>query len=417
LDQKVPYTAFTGANIASVIGTNPVQRAISDGNGNNIPNTYVAKSSLGASDGVATLDSNKKLSFSQIPDSLLGQLMYGGTINGAGVCSLSDNFKEKYGITSLTITENAPNSYSSVYFVATAQGAIAATEGGVYPAIEYMTGDWIVSAGSSGYNKVDNTDAVQGVKGDADTEYKVGYVNLTPADIGSLSTQESYNNLGKLIQLDFTGTLSGNAITFTLSNPADEVALIDNNTYEIDLHFPAAGTILGSNTIVIHYGAANTEIKLYNVLNKSGTMTVADMKQIETYSSDTGWRWIFNAIYNNTSGALSLTIPATVVRSGILAMSDEDLLTHIGDADLEDGQLVFISSVGAGNGYYLGHTYRVSLDRASNTESVSDVTMTYNDFTAGLKVEGKSVSNIDEHIQNMLHLGAYYDTYTKDVFR
>ena len=381
----------TAASIVATLGDTPVNRASADANGLNISSGYVKVSTKGVANGVATLDANAKIPLTQIPDSVLGQLLYAGTIASAGVCSLSSAFQSKYGISTLTISSNSANQYEGAYWIASASGSISA---GTFAKIDYEVGDWIVSNGSNGYTKVDNTDLVMGVKGNAEADYRTGYVNITPANVGAIATADldstwantnsdakvpseklAYStfvdHIGKLNQLDFTGTLSGDTITFVLTNSSDEITLIENNFVECDLHLAAAGTLSNATKMVIHYGAGASVINITNILNNTGTMLVGDMKQLEKYSSDTGFRWIFNCVYNTVSGNHFFGIPATVVREDILAMTDEELATHITNADLKRDQLVYIYSVGTGNGFYLGHTYKI------NDAVSTDTTATY----------------------------------------
>jgi hypothetical protein len=200
---------------------------------------------------------------------------------------------------------------------------------------------------------------------------KAAYYSKAEADTKFETVTDHNNDRGHLYQLDFTGTLSGDTLTFVLTNSADEINLIENITYELDMHFAAVGTLSNTTKMVIHYGTAPLIINLSNILNNTGTMLVGDMKQLEKYSNDTGFRWIFNAVYNSVNGLHFFGIPATVVREDILAMTDDELATHIADTDLEKGQLVFIYSVGTGNGFYLGHTYKV------NGATITDVTAVY----------------------------------------
>ena len=296
LDLKMDQSYFTQEHIINTIGTAPVQRATGDENGARFTTTYVKAEQKGVADGVATLDSNAKVPLSQIPDSVLGQMLYAGTIDNIGSCALSDSFKAKYNLSSLSITQNIANDYSGSYWIATAAGTLTSSGSG-FPAIDYNIGDWIVSNGAAGYVKVDNTDAVQGVKGNAESSYRTGYVNLTPANIGAATPADVTASIGKNIQLDFTGTLSGTAITFNLTNSADYIAPVENSTYEIDLHFPVSGAILDSYTMAIVYGGVT--INISNIVHNTGTMTVGSMKQLQKYSNTTGYRWIFNAVYNS----------------------------------------------------------------------------------------------------------------------
>lgn len=122
--------------------------------------------------GYATLDANSKIYTDQLPDWMLGQVLYGGTINASGVVSPSDAFAQKFGASAtLTITANGSNQYNGFFFIANgvvegSESTISAgTDSSSYPEIKYTNGDWIISNGSKGYAKIDNSDAVQTVFG------------------------------------------------------------------------------------------------------------------------------------------------------------------------------------------------------------------------------------------------------------
>ena len=101
----------------------------------------------------ADLDEHGKILADQLPDYILGQVLFGGTIDGSGKVTASNNFKAKYGDT--TVVPTAAQ-VEGAYFVATGNGT---TNG-----VAYNTGDWVISTGES-WVKVDNTDAVSSVAG------------------------------------------------------------------------------------------------------------------------------------------------------------------------------------------------------------------------------------------------------------
>lgn len=103
--------------------------------------------------------SGGKILTTLLPDYILGQVLYGGTVSGTGECTLSNNFKSKYGITSLTLTSANASLYEGVYFIASADGT-----SGVPSTLGVLVGDWIISTGSA-WKKIDNTDAVTSVAG------------------------------------------------------------------------------------------------------------------------------------------------------------------------------------------------------------------------------------------------------------
>lgn len=106
--------------------------------------------------GKANLDESGKILASELPDYILGQVMFGGTIDSNGYITFSESFISKYG-------EDIPNDiielqigYEGVYFIVT--GKISSGDG------DYEIGDWMISTGRK-WVKVDNTDAVASVAG------------------------------------------------------------------------------------------------------------------------------------------------------------------------------------------------------------------------------------------------------------
>lgn len=141
----------------------------------------------GKASGVASLDANSKIITSQLPDYLLGQVMYGGNASEVAtttVVSPSASLKTKKNITTASIsienseTSTKNNTYGykdmeGVYFICQASGTFAGNS--------FETGDWIISTGAK-WEKIDNTDAVTSVNGE------MGAVVLSAADVGALPT-------------------------------------------------------------------------------------------------------------------------------------------------------------------------------------------------------------------------------------
>ena len=156
----------------------------------------------GKTSGVASLDANGKVIASQLPDYLLGQVMYGGnasTVATTTTVSPSDSLKAKKNITATSIsivnsaTSAAANTYGwqdleGVYFICQANGTFAE--------ISFETGDWIISTGSK-WEKIDNTDAVKSVNG------QTGNVNITR--VNEAGTADKVANTLK-VRYDTTGT-------------------------------------------------------------------------------------------------------------------------------------------------------------------------------------------------------------------
>ena len=68
--------------------------------------------------------------------------------------------------------------------------------------IDFNIGDWLISNGRA-WTKVDNTDAVSGVKGQAETKYRTGPVNITQRNLGFYRYEDTWVTFSKdATQLD-----------------------------------------------------------------------------------------------------------------------------------------------------------------------------------------------------------------------
>jgi predicted nucleic acid-binding Zn-ribbon protein len=159
--------------------TNPV----TSGGVYNGLNSKIDKSVIGQPLGVASLDNNAKLLITEFPDVIVGALNYSGTLDAStGVCSLVNGSIEGNDgtiYTSLTITSSNASNFRGHFFIVSVEGTIENIS-------NFNIGDWCLSNGTSGWAKIDNTDSVTGVKGNAESEYRIGNINLTPQNIGSV---------------------------------------------------------------------------------------------------------------------------------------------------------------------------------------------------------------------------------------
>ena len=131
-----------------------------------------------APDGTNNLILENKINSVYLPDYLLGQLLYGGTVNSSSVATLTSSFKSRYGVVENTITLSSDNYalYEGSYFIADN----SCTEATVAGITSVNTGDWIISNGTS-WTKIDNTDAVRTVNGQTGNvvTYKGAYADET----------------------------------------------------------------------------------------------------------------------------------------------------------------------------------------------------------------------------------------------
>ena len=203
---------------------------------------------------------------------MLGQLVYGGTVDGStAVATLSDNAKIKLGTTSNTITltnnTTAITGYTAnegVYYIVSADGSFAS--------LDLLVGDWLISTGSA-WKKIDNTDAVTGVKGDAETSYRIGQINITPANIGVSATSTSVTVSGTTFYKYVHPTYTVHAAAAVkIGNDGTGHVSIGDPLLASDIKIASSGTYTVSSAL----DAISTDIS--NIV--SGTTEVGKAKKL-----------------------------------------------------------------------------------------------------------------------------------------
>lgn len=217
----------------------------------------------GKANGVASLDENSKIISSQLPDYLLGQVMYGGNASVVATTttvSPSDSLKAKKGITatSISIVNSATSATTDTYGWQDLEGVYFICQAsGTFAGISFDTGDWIISTGAK-WEKIDNTDAVKSVNG------KTGAVTLTYADVNAVTTQ----NVEQTIQgaKRFVSTEAGEG--------------------EIVLHGPALSVNSGTTTgAAIYFGNADQDTAFsFSVGPTGGQISIGDNDIPVTFS-------------------------------------------------------------------------------------------------------------------------------------
>lgn len=198
----------------------------------------------GKASGVASLDNSGKIVTSQLPDYLLGQVMYGGnasTISTTTTVSPSDSLKAKKGTTATSIsivnsaTSTVANTYGwqdmeGVYFICQANGTFAD--------IDFETGDWIISTGSA-WEKIDNTDSI--------VDYSQKSVQTFTGD-GKQTIFDFTHSFGSdvVVQVYLTGQTVG-------TDSVDELVMVATHTLnnKVKLVFATAPTASQTFKVVI----------------------------------------------------------------------------------------------------------------------------------------------------------------------
>lgn len=117
---------------------------------------------------------------------------------------------------------------------------------------------------------------------------------------------------GKVVQLGFNGTLTGDTLTFEPDQEPYTVKV--GYEYEVDLLFPAAGVLPDATKMVIKNGEETITLLNVKDADASTPMTYGAMKQMCRYDAEIGWRWVFNARYAVTdTGVKVLVMPSAVI--------------------------------------------------------------------------------------------------------
>ena len=210
----------------------------------------------------ADLDELGKILADQLPDYILGQVLFGGTIDGSGKVTASNNFKAKYGDT--TVVPTAAQ-VEGAYFVATGNGT---TNG-----VAYNTGDWVISTGES-WVKVDNTDAVSSVAGltGAITASALAAKLSEDGIANELALKSELNEVnGKIADLDATLDASSNGVRVAFKQEDGKVKDLVVEAPNVDGKISTAIGNLDSS-------AADTDNGIYvKVTEENGKITAVDV--------------------------------------------------------------------------------------------------------------------------------------------
>lgn len=194
----------------------------------------------GIANGVATLDSNGKITTSQIPDSVLGQLKYKGVWN---------------------FTYMPTATQKGQYWICSVSGN------------GYEVGDWAVYNGNT-FDKIDNTDAVSSVAG------MTGNVVLTKANVGLYNvdnTADSTKNVLSATKLQTSRniTLAG-ALVGTVSFDGSSDVTMNTTFGKIDDYelFIGGGSTVDGTSDINTLLATGKNVKLVGATKISGTIVI-----------------------------------------------------------------------------------------------------------------------------------------------
>lgn len=210
--------------------------------------------SKGRANGIASLDGSGKIPTSQLPDHVLGQMLYGGTWNAStAVATLTDDAKARIGATTNTITltnNTAPitgyTANEGIYYITQTSGSFAGSA--------FAVGDWLLSTGS-GWECIKNSDAVTSVNG------KTGIVILSAEDVGAEPAFTKNTAFNKNF-----GTTAGTVAQGNDSRIVNAVQTTGNQTIGGTKTFSTSPVVPRKTTVPTDSGTAiATEAQVYKV--------------------------------------------------------------------------------------------------------------------------------------------------------
>ena len=228
LEEAIEHVAGGGVSLKKLKFTKDGGTAWSEYDGTS-ELTIDIKQSYSPEDINDLLETSKKIKEKWLPDFLLGQLKYGGSINANGtITSASD--KVANGTSFRPNISTDPITYKGFYFIAADDITFSMTFADNLQGVTLNKGDWIVCNGESGWVKIDNTDAVTMVNGQIGSveTYKGNHAFTTQYYKGDIV---QYNNA---LYLCIENTIQTYPTDTTKWKIFGQVYTADNEGIEID---------------------------------------------------------------------------------------------------------------------------------------------------------------------------------------
>ena len=321
----------------------------------------------GKASGVASLDANSKIITSQLPDYLLGQVMYGGnasTVATTTTISPSDSLKTKKNITatSISIVNSATSTTASTYGYQDREGVYFICQAsGTFAEISFETGDWIISTGAK-WEKIDNTDAVKSVNG------QTGTVNITRVnEAGTADKLKTARTIA--LKGDATGstTFDGSAnkdINVTLANTGVTAGTYNNVTVDAKGRVVSASNI---KTSVVSEITGNGTQKEFNITHSLGKNVIVQVfLNGQQIGSDTADELVGVDVYT-TSEKVKLvfaTAPSTSQKFKVVISSGGNGVESLTPTAADDNKVAIADSTTA-TGWKFGKVGTDNLDKTS----------------------------------------------------
>jgi hypothetical protein len=398
-------------------------------------NTKQSTSEKGQADGYAPLDSNSKVPSANLPDSLVGAVVYQGTWNAS---------------TNIPALPTPALSNKGHYYIVSASG--------VYLGITYAIGDWAISNGSA-WQKVDNTQDVNSVFGRQgnvvanQSDYATFYADINDAySDAKVDLNLNVASANATQVLSWSGTdyvwvnqqsgggggdvISVNGQQGVVSLDTDDIPEGTTNLYNVQSDWTAttgAAVILNKPTL----STVATTGEYSDLLNTPNLATVAtsgsyndliDKPTIPGGTNIGSTPSASNVVITSSTGSDGTVAAATQSLAGVMTAADKLKLdgiannaTNYGDADVN----LLLDQANAPNNYVLswdGQAYTwINQSGGLNSFNVQSDTggdITVNQANASFKISGgtellttRTNSSVDISLQTTgVAAGSYTNT-------
>lgn len=176
---------------------------------------------------------------------------------------------------------------------------------------------------------------------------------------GGMETNQAKLDAHKQLILGANGVQVGNVYNFTVEDADSFLPYRTNLTkFLVDLELAISGAIDNTKEVTITFG--DTSYYVYNVLTGMQHSTIGDLKQVDKYNNETGYRFIAEMTFFKNADIEGFAIIPTISMSDILALDSDQMDNYVADGGLTQGQLAVCSKV-ITNGYEVGALYRFDI--------------------------------------------------------
>lgn len=164
----------------------------------------------------------------------------------------------------------------------------------------------------------------------------------------------------KSIILGADGIEEEQAYSFTVKDSDSYLSYRTNGTkFLCDLHLPVVGDLTLNKKVAITFG--DTTYYVYNILKGGEPISIEDLHQVDKYSNATGYRFITEMTFFQTSDLTGFYIVPTVNMSDILVLNNDKMNSYATNGGLTQGQIALCSNIGQISNYDVGSLYKFKI--------------------------------------------------------